>query len=92
MRGLWIIGALARDESLENMKFQSCYEHETKKSQSPAEFLHWLDATLFPGSPGFLRGGTLGTKLGRMLLPLLFWETGGDHVLGSIYHTPPTNC
>ena len=42
-----------------------------KKSQSPAEFVHWLDAALFPGSPGFLRGGTLGTRLGRM--PLGDW-------------------
>ena len=62
--GLWIIGALARDESLENMKFQSCYEHETEKIPVPGGIRTLVECNLVPGIPRTFKRRDPGNEVG----------------------------
>ena len=64
VRGLWIIGALARDESFENMKFQSCYEHETEKIPVPGGIRTLVGCSLVPGVPRIFKGRDPGNEVG----------------------------
>ena len=63
-RGLWITGALARDESLENMKFQSCYEHETENIPVPGGIRTLVGCNLVPGVPRIFNRRDPGNEVG----------------------------